>query len=115
MQGWLLKQGAVLRRWTRRFYRLDRGVLSYYPDDKSQRALDSVLLLSSSGVAGAERDEAGALGVEHGFTLRTAQRELRLAAGSAEELDAWLAALEVYSAHAALRARIASKKLLRKY
>jgi len=53
--------------------------------------------------------------VEHGFTLRTAQRELRLAAGSAEELDAWLAALEVYAAHAALRARIASKKLLRKY
>jgi len=61
MQGWLLKQGAVLRRWTRRFYRLDRGVLSYYPDDKSPRALDSVLLLSPSGVAGAERDEAGAL------------------------------------------------------
>ncbi|KAJ1472125.1 hypothetical protein T484DRAFT_1915240 [Baffinella frigidus] len=112
VQGFLLKQGSVFRRWSRRYYTLDRGVLAYFADEKRRRALDHVVMKDVVAVA---RDADGSLGVELGFTVTTADREYRLAAPSEQELASWIQAFTVYVDAAELRGKIALKKMLRKY
>ena len=115
VKGWLWKQGAVFKRWSKRFYTLDKGLLLNYPDEQfdTRKPLDHLVM--NDLISATADDAVAARGRSHGFTLVTLNRTIHLAADSSDELKEWLAALAKYVNHNNLKKKIAQKRATRKY
>ena len=114
VKGWLWKQGALFKRWSRRYYTLDKGLLLYYPDVDfdSSKPLDHLVM---SELISAAADDGPTRGHGHAFTLTTVDRTLHLAAETPDELKEWLGAFTKYVQHNSLQKKIAQKRATRKY
>lgn len=116
-QGWLLKQGSLFKRWSRRYFTLDKGVILVYADVPSRGAakpLDHVTMKDLLSVSPCEKDADVPNGL-FGFTLVTIDRKHNLAAATKEEYRHWMAALKIYVENNHMAEAIKHKRETRKY
>lgn len=85
-QGYLVKQGAVVRNWKRRYFVLTGVSLTYYASDESDGPCGTIALADVTGV------RVGSL-PNHMFDVRTEQRDFRMMAESDVGRMEWLKAI----------------------
>eukprot|EP00731_Ephydatia_muelleri_P032093 Em0023g600a len=89
-QGFLVKQGGLVKSWKRRLFVLDCEGLSYY---KTEQPVQVVTLSKISKVEHA-RDNA-----QHKFDVYTSDRVFRLMAPSHKEMQSWVGILQTLKDH----------------
>ena len=115
VKGWLWKQGSVFKRWSRRYYTLDKGLLLQYPDEQFDASKPLDHLVMNDLISATADDAAVSRGRSHAFGLVTVNRTIHLAADSSDEMKEWLAAFAKYVNHNNLQKKIAQKRATRKY
>ena len=116
-QGWLVKQGSLFKRWSKRYYTLDKGVILCYADMPSRGAakpLDHITMKDLLSVSPAGPDVRVPNGM-FGFSLVTIDRKQLLAALTKESYRQWMAALKIYVENNHMAEAIKQKRETRKY
>lgn len=116
-QGWLVKQGSLFKRWSKRYYTLDKGVILCYADVPSRGAakpLDHITMKDLLSVSPAGPDARVPNGM-FGFCLVTIDRKQLLAASTKESYRQWMSALKIYVEKNHMAEAIKQKRETRKY
>jgi len=93
-EGWLVKQGKLIKSWKRRWFRLDKSSIQYYKTDQaSAGAQGTISLKDVVQPSGQYTERAKIDGKPHCLLLHTRQRTYFFAAETEEELDRWMKAI----------------------
>jgi hypothetical protein len=92
-QGWMRKEGRIIRSWRKRYFKLEKnGIISYYHDEKEQFAIASFnvkklskLKLKSWGKSNKKR---------YGIKVYTAHRDWKFLCKNNTERAEWTKAIE---------------------
>lgn len=87
LQGFLDKEGRVVRNWKRRWFQLTRGQLLYF------RARDDVTPRGSVSLRGASVGAIAVSGELHTFCVKSAGRTLMLKATDFDQEQLWVHAI----------------------
>lgn len=100
-EGYLVKKGALVKNWKRRYFRLDFLKLAYYEKETDK---DPIKVINSSDIITA-KESPGVENREHVFEVLTPSRTFLIQGSTAEEMHSWIDAI----CSAALRGRSSSE------
>jgi hypothetical protein len=93
-EGWLVKQGKLIKSWKRRWFRLDKSSIQYYKSDQAgARAQGTISLKDVVQPSGQYTERAKIVAKPHCLILHTRQRTYFFAAETEEELERWMKAI----------------------
>ena len=84
-QGWLTKQGRIVKNWKRRYFVLSNDKLVYYADAERKQIKGFLNLFQSTIASICHLKDR-----QHLFCVITQNRELKIQAGSAESQEEWI-------------------------
>jgi len=120
-EGWLLKQGQLFKRWSRRYFTLHKGVMVVFSDESQSKPLEHIIM--HDVIKATLLDAPAPNGTLFPFTLETIDRVRKLAAFSDKDKDKngeqeakeWVGALNTYVENNNLQKKIEQKRAARKY
>ena len=95
--GFMQKKGGFRRNWNRRWWVLDGGCgeLAYYDDDDKEKRKGAINLFDASEVRHSTFQSGSKAAKSREMEIVTSDRTWRIRAESKEELEAWIAKLQL--------------------
>jgi len=88
IEGFLMKKGQKRRNWTKRWFTLKAGHLTYYVDDKKKQHKGEMNLDATTSIYETTKKQ-------YGFNIESKDRQICLCAQSEQERQQWLSALRL--------------------